>query len=125
MKGERQKAGANVCDRSERPQRVVIDEAVGGKFRVLLSRMKATATEEQTLDPVAWEDEEERAMDEKQLRELLPDQDVKKVREGHVFKVKAGKSESISKEAREHIKEKTRKLLEREGKGPRDERGGL
>ena len=61
----------------DHPKRVVIDEVIGGKFRVLTLRMKATATDEQTLDSAAWD--EEHAMDEVQLKRLPPSQDVAKL----------------------------------------------
>ena len=66
MKDDRRDADVAGVKSNDRPRRVVIDEVLpGGKCRVLISRMKTTATEDQWMDPAAWEDEEERAVDEK------------------------------------------------------------
>jgi len=73
------------------PRRVLVGGAIGGKCRILASRTKTTATDNQSPDPVSSEGEEEHVVDEKQLENLLPNQDIRKIKEGHVFKVKAGK----------------------------------
>jgi hypothetical protein len=52
--------------------------------------LKTTATEDQTIDPAAWEDEEEQAMGEKQLKPFLSRQDVEQTKNGHPLKTRAG-----------------------------------
>jgi len=113
-------------DRSgERPQRVVIDEVLpGGLVRVLCAEMRSGADEMRLTDPVAWGEEKERHVSEEQLAAMLTDEQLKQAREGHVFLIKKGRATSIRKEVRDHMKEKAKGLLAKEGKTAIEARGG-
>lgn len=101
----------------ELPQKIVIDEELpNGWFRVLTSEMRPKGNIEEYLDYRLWRNEKGRYLHRTHLDMLLSKKQLHEIREGHVFLIRNKRAKSIYKEMREHVKNKTKKLLVREGK---------
>jgi len=97
--------------------RIVVDERLpDGSLRVLVSKMKPGVADDRKHDSSSWEEEEAHYISPKHASELLPGRQVAKIAEGHVFEIKKGKLTDIYSDERKRVKEKTARLLVREGK---------
>lgn len=103
----------------KRPQRVVIDEELpDNRFRILVANMKSRAEEPDLMSRGTWGKETERVLKKARLGELLSKKQMREVREGQVFFIRKKRSKNVHEDAREHVKDSVKVLLEREGRAP-------
>ncbi len=101
----------------KRPQRVVIDEELpDNRFRILVANMKSTAHEPDLMSRRTWGKETEHVMKRSRLGELLSKKQMREVREGQVFFIRKKRSKNVHEEARVHVKDSVKVLVEREGR---------
>ncbi len=100
----------------DRPQRVVVDEVFpDGSVRILLAETRRVKEEPVVTKSADWGDEEEHYLSREELSRLLTKKQLEEIREGQVFRIKAKRSKDYHEDARRHMKERTKDLLEREG----------
>ena len=100
----------------DRPLRVVVDEVFpDGSVRILLTETKRVRKEPVVTDSADWGEEEERYLSREELGRLLTKKQLEEIREGQVFRIKSKRSKDYHEDARKHMKERTKALLEREG----------
>lgn len=101
---------------NERLQRIVIDEELStGIFRVLSAELKPKVKENRIIDPLAWSEETEHHLSKKQLGKLLSKDQLNKIREGQVFRIKNKRTKNIYNPVKKDVKERTKTLLIHEG----------